>query len=33
MWVPGGLVHAFAGLALLGRRLGFASGGNANAFD
>jgi cytochrome c oxidase assembly factor CtaG len=33
MWVPGGLVHACAGLALLGRRLGFAAEERANAFD
>jgi cytochrome c oxidase assembly factor CtaG len=33
MWVPGGLVHACAGLALLGRRLGLATEERVNAFD
>jgi putative membrane protein len=32
MWIPGGLVHALAGLALFGRRLG-GDGGRINAFD
>ena len=32
MWVPGGLVHAGAGLALLARRLR-EGGGTANALD
>jgi cytochrome c oxidase assembly factor CtaG len=33
MWVPGGLVHACAGLALLGRRLGFGAEEDVRAFD
>jgi putative membrane protein len=33
MWIPGGLVHAIAGLALLARRLGTDSGVRANAMD
>lgn len=33
MWIPGGLVHALAGLALLGRRLRVPREGHANAFD
>ncbi|MGN2248639.1 cytochrome c oxidase assembly protein [Frateuria sp. GZRe14] len=32
MWIPGGLVHAFAGLALFARRLG-REGGRLDAFD
>jgi cytochrome c oxidase assembly factor CtaG len=33
MWIPGGVVHAGAGLALLGRRLRVPREGEANAFD
>ena len=32
MWIPGGIVHALAGLALFARRLG-RDGGELNAFD
>jgi putative membrane protein len=32
MWIPGGVVHALAGLALFARRLG-PEGGRLNAFD
>jgi putative membrane protein len=33
MWIPGGLVHAIAGLALVARRLGMGTGERARAFD
>lgn len=33
MWIPGGLVHALAGLTLLGRRLIGERGGPVDAFD
>jgi cytochrome c oxidase assembly factor CtaG len=33
MWIPGGLVHAVAGLALLARNLAVERGGHARAFD
>lgn len=33
MWIPGGLVHAIAGLALVARRLGMETQERARAFD
>jgi len=33
MWIPGGLVHAIAGLALVARRLGIETEERARAFD